>query len=238
MVSSQEQTAPVGGTNQSTEQVLERILAALEKQHRKGWVEVACAIILSLATMSSAWCAYQSKLWGGVQGARGGAAGDAVQKASENRLLAGEIRGVEAAIFVRYIDAKIEGKDEVADFLASRLLPDTLEALIAWWKLNPRESNSTAPRSPFLMPQYKQKQMEEAKQQEQLAAGLSVEARGAGRNSDTYVLLTVLFASVLFFGGIAGTFESSTLRRTVLTISLALFLVTFSVLVTMPIAWS
>jgi hypothetical protein len=42
---------------------------------------------------------------------------------------------------------------------------------------------------------------------------------------------------VLFFGGIAGTFESDRLRRTVLGIALALFLVTFSVLVTMPVAW-
>jgi hypothetical protein len=199
-------------------------------------VEVICAIILSLATMSSAWCAYQSKLWGGVQGSRGGAAGDAVQKASENRLLAGEIRAVEAAIFVRYVEAKIEGKDEVADFLASRLLPDTREALAAWWAMKPL-TNREAPRSPFLMPQYKQKQIEEAKQQEQLATDFHVEGRAAGRNSDTYVLLTVLFASVLFFGGIAGTFEAVALRQIVLVIALSLFIATFSVLVTMPIAW-
>jgi hypothetical protein len=236
-VSVQEPPAPTGGKDQNTEQLLGRILAALEKQHRKGWVEVACAIVLALTTMSSAWCAYQSKLWSGVQGSQGGAAGDAVQKAAENRLLAGEIRAMEAAIFVRFVDTKIEGKDQVADFLVSRLLPDTREALAAWWAMKPL-TNREAPRTPFLMPQYKQKQTEEAKQQEQRAAELNAEARAAGRNSDTYVLLTVLFASVLFFGGIAGTFESDRLRRTVLAIALALFLVTFSVLMTMPISWS
>ena len=81
---------------QSTEQTLARILAAVEKTHRKGWVELAAAVVLSLATMSSAWCAYQSKLWGGVQSSKGGAAAAATQKASEDRLYAGEVRVAEA----------------------------------------------------------------------------------------------------------------------------------------------
>jgi hypothetical protein len=224
------------GDQDESEQLLGRILAALEKRHSRGWVEVACAVVLALSTMSSAWCAYQSKLWSGVQGSRGGAASEAVRKAVEDRVLAGEIRAIEAAVFVRFVEAKMEGKDQLADFLASRLLPETREALVAWWAMKPL-TNHEAPRSPFLLPQYKQAQTEEAKQQEQLAAELNAEGRAARRNSDTYVLLTVLFASVLFFGGIAGTFASDRLRRTVLGIALALFLVTFSVLVTMPVAW-
>jgi hypothetical protein len=155
-VSSQQPPAPTGGTDQNTEQLLGRILAALEKRHSQGWVELACAIVLALSTMSSAWCAYQSKLWSGVQGSPGGAAGDAVRKAAEDRVLAGEIRAVEAAVFVRFVEAKIEGKDQLADFLASRLLPDTREALAAWWAMKPL-TNHEAPRSPFLLPQYQQR---------------------------------------------------------------------------------
>lgn len=44
-----------------------RILEAVDRDHRGRWVEIASAVILSLATMSTAWCAYQATLWSGVQ---------------------------------------------------------------------------------------------------------------------------------------------------------------------------
>jgi hypothetical protein len=51
-------------------ELLRRILNAVEPAKRKPWFELACAIVLALATTASAWCAYQSKLWGGAQMAR------------------------------------------------------------------------------------------------------------------------------------------------------------------------
>jgi hypothetical protein len=228
---------PTGTSSEPLEKTLERILHAVETKHRKGWVELCCALVLSLTTMCSAWCAYQSKLWGGVAGSRGEAASAAMAKAAENRLTAGEFRIVEAALFIKYFEAKNEGKDQLAEAYAARLPPSTRAAVAAWWKTDPLK-NPDAPRSPFLMPEYRQALVEEAKQLEQEAREAGAEARKAGRNSDTYVLLTVLFASVLFFGGIGGTFESQALRRVVLSIALVLFLVTFSVLATMPVTWS
>jgi len=47
-----------------TTALLRRILNAVEPARRKPWFELACAIVLALATTASAWCAYQSKLWG------------------------------------------------------------------------------------------------------------------------------------------------------------------------------
>ena len=51
---------------QDTNELLQRILKAVEPAKRKPWFELACAIVLALATTASAWCAYQSKLWGGA----------------------------------------------------------------------------------------------------------------------------------------------------------------------------
>jgi hypothetical protein len=228
---------PTAPTDPDTEKTLARILAAVEKKpHRKGWMELVGALVLSLTTMCSAWCAYQSKLWGGVQGARGGEATAAARKAAESRLTAGETRIVETAMFLKIAEAKREGKEQLATFLSSRLQPHTQQALAAWWKTKP-EDNPDAPRSPFLMPEYKPPQLEEVRQLEQTAQEASEAAGRAGHNSDTYVLLTVLFASVLFFGGISGTVESVGLRRTLSSIALVLFLATFTVLSTMPVAW-
>ena len=50
-----------------------------------------------------------------------------------------------------------------------------------------------------------------------------------------YVLLTVVFASVLFFGGIARAFESRPLRTVLAALAVLLFLGTLVVLATMPI---
>jgi hypothetical protein len=77
-------------------------------------------------------------------------------------------------------------------------------------------------------------ELEEAKRQADLAAEKHAAAQEANQTSDTYVLLTVLFASVLFFGGIAGTLESRQLRVIVLAIALALFAATVVLLATMP----
>ncbi len=51
-------------TTQERDDILRRILDAVEKDQRQRWVEIVCAIVLSLATMASAWCAYQATLWG------------------------------------------------------------------------------------------------------------------------------------------------------------------------------
>lgn len=61
------------------------------------------------------------------------------------------------------------------------------------------------------------------------------EAQKANEISDKYVLLTVMLASVLFFGGISGTIESRLLWPSLLVIALISFLVTVSILGTMPI---
>jgi hypothetical protein len=73
-----------------------------------------------------------------------------------------------------------------------------------------------------------------AKRQEVSRPGIRRRYR-ANQTSDTYVLLTVLFAAVLFFGGIAGMADSRRLRIIILTIALALFVVTVAFLATMPI---
>ncbi|HYV34136.1 MAG TPA: hypothetical protein VE988_00445 [Gemmataceae bacterium] len=224
-------------SEQKIEATLQHILAVVEKSHRKGWVELLNAIVLSLTTMSSVWCAYQSKLWGGVQGSSGHAATMAIQQASEDRLYAGEFRVVETLLFLKFFEYKTAGNDDTADFVIRRLRPEAKAALLAWWATDPVK-NKEAPLSPFVMPQYNHPQLQDAKAKETQAKEHQAAAQHAGRNADTYVLLTVLFASVLFFGGISGTFESRILRRSVLAIALLLFLVTFAALLTMPVTWS
>ena len=66
-MSAAETPTPKELTPQEMASLLQRVLKAVEKDKRTRWVEITCAVVLSLATMSSAWCAYQATLWGGVQ---------------------------------------------------------------------------------------------------------------------------------------------------------------------------
>ena len=85
------------------------------------------------------------------------------------------------------------------------------------------------------MAEYAQKETAEVARQEQLAANAMAGAREARRYSDDYVLLTVVFASVLFFGGIARAFDSRPLRTGLAALAVLLFLGTLVQLATMPV---
>ncbi len=79
------------------------------------------------------------------------------------------------------------------------------------------------------------RELEEAEGYDDLSAKEHVAAEEANEASDTYVLLTVAFTSVLFFGGIGGSLQSRRLRISFFVIALALFVVTVVFLGTVPL---
>lgn len=214
-------------------ELLQRILKAVEPAKPKKGFEIACAIVLALATTASAWCAYQSKLWGGAQGARANAAVRAGREGAVNALAALQARAFDASMFITYMQARIETNTAMETFLAQRFRPEMKLAMDAWLKLDPLHSPD-APASPFRMAEYTQKETAEVGRQEELAAKAMAAAGEARRFSDDYVLLTVVFASVLFFGGIARAIDSP-LRTVLAALAVLLFMGTLVALTTMPI---
>jgi hypothetical protein len=217
-----------------TAELLRRILNAVEPAKPRRGFEIACAIVLALATTASAWCAYQSKLWGGAQAARANAAIRAGREGAVNALAAVQLRAFDASMFIAYMQARIEGNQALEAFLGQRFRPEMKLAVEAWLKLDPL-NNPAAPSSPFRMAEYSQKETAEVVRQEELAANGIAASREARRFSDNYVLLTVVFASVLFFGGIARAFDSRPLRMVLAALAMLLFLGTLVVLTSMPI---
>jgi hypothetical protein len=223
-----------GMTPQETVAILQRILQAVEKDERTRWAQITCAVVLSLATTASAWCAYQATLWSGVQTFRLAAAAKAGRQSSTARIEALQLRAFDAAVGISYIQAKFEGNQRQEKFLYDRFRPEFKKAVDAWLKTDPL-NNPAAPLGPMKMPEYVQPELAEADRHDEQFALEHASAQKANQNSDTYVLLTVMFASVLFFGGIAGTLESHRMRITILALAVAFFVVTLAVLVTMPI---
>ena len=215
-------------------ELLQRILDALEPKKRNRGIEIACAVILSLTTTASAWCAYQSKLWGGEQAARANAAIRAGREQAVNTLAAFQGRAFDASMFITYMQAKLDHNQPMESFLALRFRPEMKSAVEAWLKLDPM-NNPSAPSSPFRMTEYVQKEAAELARQQALADAAMKDSRQARQASDNYVLLTVMFASVLFFGGIARAFDSRVLRTILAILAAVLFLATLVGLLTMPV---
>jgi len=61
-------------------------------------------------------------------------------------------------------------------------------------------------------------------------------AKAANAHADDYVLLTVLFASALFFAGIGTKMQVRSLKIVLLSLGIIVFLTTAAILISMPIA--
>ncbi len=214
--------------------LLRRILDAVEPEKAKHGFEIACAIVLALATTASAWCAYQSKVWGGEQMARGNAAIQASREGAVNSLAAVQWRAFDASMFIAYMEARFERNKAMEEFLFQRFRPEMKPAVEAWLKMDPF-NNPSAPPSPFRMVDYSQAEIAEVARQADLTSQAMSAAAEARRYSDNYVLLTVVFASVLFFGGIARAFDSRPLRTVLAALAVLLFLGTVVALTTLPV---
>src|SRR5262249_35248189 len=181
--------------------MLQRILALIEREKRGRWLEVVCAAMLALATMASAWCAYQATLWSGVQTFRLAAAAKAGRESTEQHLAALQGRAFDGQMLISYLENKGRGDEKLAAFLHQRFRPEAKKAVDSWLEADPF-NNPKAPRTPFQMTEYVQPELQRAKRLDEEFARAQSDAEHANESSDRYVLLTVLFATVLFFGGI------------------------------------
>jgi len=213
----------------------QRILSQEEQVSRfDRWVEFFSAVVLALATVATAWCAYQSTLWGGDEAKFRAAANSATVKASQASNAALQQTSFHAGLFVQWVAAYSEQNDLLADFLYQRFPPPLKTATDAWIATRPLQ-NPDAPASPFAMPEYQLAEREEAARWEEEAALQWEKAEDADLIADRYVLLTVVFASVLFFAGIAGKFQSRLIDLAMLVLSLLVLLVGVVIALTFPI---
>jgi hypothetical protein len=223
-------------TPPSDEQVPSRqIDAAVAQPGRKPWVDVCGATILALATMASAWCAYQSSRWSGVQMFLLAEAAKADRDAATRDVEAVEFRAFDATMLLHFLEMRQAGHTQLAAQLHDRFRPDAKAAIDAWLAMDPF-NNPRAPRGPFLLPQYAQAERLETQSLREQAARSHDAAQQANRRSDDYVLLTVLFSAVLFCGGIAATIDQpGPLHWSMHILALVLFLTTGGFLATLPI---
>jgi hypothetical protein len=133
------------------------------------------------------------------------------------------------------LEAKQAGNEHLAEFLRSRFRPEFRPAVEAWLKTEPL-TNPDAPLTPFVMKEYVSKELRAAERYEQEAQQHTAAGAAAGRTGNSFVLLTLLFATVLFLGGLASSLPAHRLEYIVSMGALLLFGTTVVRLLTLPVA--
>lgn len=175
-------------------------------ERRRARIRQRVELLLALATVATAWSAYQSARWGGDQNrhrARAAAAGIKVAKFTN---LAEQRLALHATLFSQWAAAYTGGNAKLADFAFARFPEPLKSAAVAWRATRPFD-DPTAPATPFVMAEYALPESAEAARWEATGESESAAAEAADDLSDRYVLFTIIFASVLFFGGISGKFD-------------------------------
>src|SRR6266478_5993858 len=193
-----------------------------EAQEKKRWVEPVTALLMALATLSTAWCSYQS----------------AAFTRKSNRLMnefnalerrAGllSIQGIQQAtihttMFMQMLAAQQAGNEKLANFYVERFPPDARKAYDTWLAEKPFENPNADPH-PFVPKLYDVRGTREAAEMNSNAANTLQDARRAGNVSGQYLANTVLFATVLFFASASGKFEQRRVRSLAFIFAVAVF---------------
>lgn len=166
------------------------------------FADVATVLLISIAALASAWCGYQAARWSGTSTLNYNLANSGRVTASTTQTRLALTQLLQVSLFVEYQHALFSGNKQFAAFLYRRFPPELKTAVDAWLATQPL-SNTNAPRSPFAMPQYHVRDEGQFAVESARADDLISKAVGANKQSDDYVFLTVILASVSFLGGVA-----------------------------------
>jgi hypothetical protein len=197
-------------------------------------MEIIAVVLISVASVASAWCAYQSARWGGVQSASYSRANATRVESLRAADLANRQLMIDINLFLAYSNAASVKNTLFSGFIEQRFPKRLALAMRAWLATHPLK-NPKAPSSPFVMREYKLDAQDDADRLEAKAAALFEQGTTAKEISDKYILMTVLFASVSFLAGVGSKFDQLAVELAALVLGSIVATVAAIVLLGYPI---
>jgi hypothetical protein len=197
--------------------------SAREPREKKKWVEPVTALLMALATLSTAWCSYQSAAWTRKSNRLMNEFNALERRAGLLNLQGMQKATIHTAMFMQLLAAQQAGNEKLANFYVERLPPDARKAYDAWMAQKPFE-NPNADSHPFVPKLYEVPGTRDAAEANAKAANSQQEAGLAGTVSGQYLANTVLFATVLFFASASGKFEQQRVRSVAFVFAVVVFL--------------
>lgn len=193
-----------------------------EKHEMKQWVEPVAALLMALATLSTAWCSFESAAWTRQSNRLMNEFNTLERKAGLLSLQGMQQATIQTAMFTEVLAAKQAGNEQLANFYVERFPPELRKAYDAWLAQKPFENPSADPH-PFVPNLYEMRGSREAAEASAKAANSQREAGSAGSISGQYLANTVLFATVLFFANASAKFEQRRVRVVAFIFAIAVF---------------
>src|SRR5262245_49748074 len=166
---------------------------------------------MALATLSTAWCGYQSAAWTRQSNRLMNEFNTLERKAGLLTIQGTQQATIQAGMFMQALAAYEAGNQKLLNFYIERFPPELRKAYDAWLAQKPFENPNADPH-PFVSKLYMTPGIREAAEATAKAADSQREAGVAGSISGQYLANTVLFAAVLFFANAASRFKQRRVR--------------------------
>lgn len=186
-------------------------------------MEVVVSIILSFASLLTAWNGYQASQWGQVQGRNNNQNIALRVQSSQATAIATQQQQIDVNVFIAWLQATSTSDQRLADFYRARFRAEFKPAFEEWVSGRPL-TNTQAAATPFELPSYAPAKFKEAAMLEQQAGEAQARGQQAGATVVRYVIATLFVAASLFFAGISRSFNYRSVRLVLVVASLFLFL--------------
>ena len=185
----------------------------------RKWSEVWETVILSVATLVTAWAGYQAGQWNGLQTELNVQAHTLQLQSGVLDGRAGQMQLIDLAAFANWAEATADGNRVKARLHEAQFREEFRPAFVAWLATDPL-ADPDAPSTPFEMPEYRLRLLDESARLSLKAEALNISAVEAGETSNQYTLSVVILAGALLLAGLAGRFEWEELRAVVVAVAL------------------
>ena len=228
-----------GGSPADAESDTSRLSRALDDLVRRfdrlDWVEVAATVVLSLAVLVASWSAYQASLWGGVQAVNASQYTGQLTESSELTTLITAQFEADAQAMSTWLVLAADGNERGMQILEERF-DDTLRPAFDIWMAGSVDGE-VPPGVPQDLPEYETgfAELLEVKNFYTIGAAEASEAAAkANRNGDSFILVTVIMASVMFFAGVGTKLKGKTTRMTMLVVAGLLCALAIAAMLSLP----
>lgn len=198
-------------------------------------IEIVAVLLLGLATISTAWSAYESARWNEVSTQSSRAVADRQLEATRLFGLATQKITYDSTIIGQYAAARAQGNERLLSFYRQTLIRPDFRPFLVRWEAEVRAGRLPVPLSEdqdYLTPLFAEYNTAIA------AATLNAqEAERAGQTATAYIATTILLAASLFFAGVISSFSYRSARALLLAAALVALGLAVSRLATLPVSW-
>ena len=195
---------------------------ATERQIGDRALELFAALLLGMATVATAWCAFQAARWN-QEGT------DQSRTAGQSRLEASRLVGIgtqkvayDATIAALYAQAVVDGREDLQRFYKENLVRPDFLPIIEQWEAN-AASESPETLNLFENEEYLEEQAAASRVADARADEALEKEREASDNAEGFIQTTIFLASALFFAGVTANFRSRPVRLLLLGIGALTF---------------